>query len=152
MLPTNTSHNSTNVISVGSEAFGYFSLLHTISGKLSNLTHFVFCQCRKRVFFSEITSALFCHIGHVLSMRSKKQMVWVYAGRIIAGMKNILPFGKNDAMRYFPQEMMGKYNAFAIPGTSITFFIPGARPEPTWSIHRHSVPGTWYHCKEEMCQ
>lgn len=70
------------------------------------------------------------HVSHVFGVASKKQMIWIYATRVIAHMKNI-----NGGFWYFiknrPRYSMGLNNFAFYSKSSISFFITTSLPFPT---------------------
>jgi len=144
MLPANTIDNPTNLISTNVELFSNILLRHPFSGKATYFSNFIFRHGSHWMLFSKIAAFFLGHICHIIGMGSKKEMIGIYTGRIVAGMKYALSFWKYLIMRKFPHEMMGKNNPFAIPNSSISSLIFTAGPKPTLRVHGYIVPDTKY--------
>lgn len=56
--------------------------------KLTYFQNLRFCKFREMTFRSRVHAFLRNCVFHVFVMRSKKQMVWSYAGLVVASMKN----------------------------------------------------------------
>ena len=140
MLPTDPINNTTNIVGTGIKPLGYFSVRKTLMGKMANFPNLILGKFGEGVLLSEIATTLAGHVCHVLGMGSKKEMFWVYARRIIAGMKHALTTWKINVIGKFPHEVVGKDYRLAIPNPSIAFLVFTARPEPAFIVHRYIIP------------
>ena len=88
----------------------------------------------KFIFFNmSFVSTFFNHILVIIIKRSKKKVVWIYAGRIVAFMKNAKSFW-NLAIVNYPRSSMclKKFYVFlSRRNLAITFRLFTAKPNPT---------------------
>src|SRR5579863_663766 len=144
-----TLHNTTPSFSCHDTAYGvlahlklrtYVFLKDTLLSQFSNLSDIFNCQFGKRMPFPKITPSFFNHVCHVIGTSPKKQMLWIYAGRVVACMKNTLSLWKISSIGYFPNKMMREDYTAPVPCPSVTVFVFAAWPEPTFGFHRDIIP------------
>jgi len=132
MFPVLLEFNSAYCFPVKTVFFCYHGILSFVFSYLKNL---FFGKLGHAVFFAfhcaQSASALFNHIGHVVRIISKKQMIWIYAGRSVAFMQNVEIVFYFTKMK-FPRCSVRPRSFFALKEkVSISLsavFCPGPKP------------------------
>lgn len=95
MLPSFSQSNVANVCMVNPINFCYLSNAHTTAAKLSNFKNLFLIKLCKMLLLTPALPSFFNHVGRVFSICSSKQMVWIYARRVVASVRyNWFFFGK----------------------------------------------------------
>lgn len=83
--------------------------------------------------FSADAAALCAHVAHVVGIRAEKQMRWIAARAVIAGVANHYP-GHNGALRQFPRDPMSTqcppYPVLAYRESAVAISKKTGQPRP----------------------
>lgn len=111
--------------------------------QLSHVENHRLGESRQSVFRSVVlaASALFYHVIVVVFVRSKKQVIGSYAGRVVAMMKNFQAIG-NWAMRYHPRHSVRAFGPVLNTPNTVAPIIREARPYPAGVSLLNAKPET----------
>lgn len=83
----------------------------------------------RRHFIARSAASFFEHIGHIVGLCSKEQMVWTNTRPVVAAVKH-LHTDRDYAIRNHPCDSVGAMRLRANPNHSVTAVILAARPQP----------------------
>jgi hypothetical protein len=131
MIPSLTSNNSANV-GLADSKYGRDFLLRNAVFKIE-LSDFSYIFGREfgisRFSNCDAPSALGKHVSHVIAMRSNKQMLWIYAGRIVAFMAHTHS-SRNFAFMHNPRRMACVRDLSTEPKRAIPAGVYCTSPKP----------------------
>ena len=111
----------------------------------------LFCQATIRMLVSKWHSILMSRISEIVSWSTKKQMLWVYAWRVVAVMANKQPFRYRPDMRFI-RKPVGEFGLMPLYcNYPVSPFMRTSSPNPASRI-RNFVSGfkCFFHIQNRM--
>jgi hypothetical protein len=117
------------------EHFPKFGVWNSLRGvELPHCPNLPFSKLRRTLFFSNTSSPFLGSVSHVVELRSRKQVFWVYATRIIALVTNHVTNWNSSVVKLVRKSMRGDVRSDSVVSNchiSISTWHKASHPNPT---------------------